>query len=186
MGGAVFLDRDGVLIANRYNYVRAWEEVHFLPGALRAAAGIVEMDLPIVIVTNQSAVGRGLIAPKEVEHIHAQMIAAMQGRGVPVAGVYFCPHHPDAGCACRKPEAGLLLQAANDLDLDLSKSFMIGDALTDVLAGQRAGARSILLMTGRGAMQLSGPRPAPLAPFDVARDLAEAVDLIKQTVADGA
>ncbi|HUS15776.1 MAG TPA: HAD-IIIA family hydrolase, partial [Chloroflexia bacterium] len=149
------MDRDGVIIENRADYVKSLDEVHFIPGVFAALAGAARLNCRLVIVTNQSAIGRGLIDMAMAGRINdfvAQRVAAAGGR---VDGVYVCPHRPDAGCDCRKPEPGMLLQAAAELGIHLAASVMIGDALSDVQAGQRAGVRgTILVRTGRGQGQL--------------------------------
>ncbi len=151
---ALFLDRDGVIIENRADYVRTWEDVVFYPRALEALRLLRDAPYAIVIVTNQSAVGRGIITLEEAESINRRVAAHIRAHGGRVDGLYMCPHAPSEGCACRKPQPGMLLQAARDLHLDLARSWMVGDALTDVQAGQAAGvAQTVLLRTGRGMAQ---------------------------------
>ncbi len=183
---AVFLDRDGVIIENRAHYVRSWSDVRFFPRALEALRRLAALPYAVVIVTNQSAVGRGIITRAQAEAINARVAAHIRARGGRVDAAYLCPHAPQDGCACRKPQPGMLLQAARDLHLDLSRSWMVGDALTDIQAGQAAGtARSVLVRTGRGAAQLSLPQAARLPPFLVADDLLSALALLDAPSAGG-
>ena len=157
---AIFLDRDGVLIENRSDYVRGWSQVTIIPEAFHALAFTPAKNYKIVIVTNQSAIGRGLVQLENAEEINRRLVNLIHHHGGQVDGLYMCPHKPDDGCFCRKPSPGLLLQAAKDLSVDLQRSWMIGDAWSDVQAGQRAGVRhTILLKTGRGAEQLLQPCP---------------------------
>jgi histidinol-phosphate phosphatase family protein len=152
---AIFLDRDGVLIENRSDYVRGWSQVKIIPEAIRALSLEPIKKYKVVIVTNQSAIGRGLILLKTAQEINQQLINLIRDHGGQIDGVYMCPHQPEDGCSCRKPLPGLLLQAAKDLSLDLQRSWMIGDAWSDVQAGEAAGMRgTILLKTGRGSEQL--------------------------------
>jgi D-glycero-D-manno-heptose 1,7-bisphosphate phosphatase len=152
---SIFLDRDGVLIENRSDYVRDWSEVEIIPEAVRALSLAPIKKYRVVIVTNQSAVGRGLILLKTAQEINQRLISLIHNHGGQIDGVYMCPHKPEDGCSCRKPLPGLLLQAAKDLSLDLQRSWMIGDAWSDVQAGKAAGVRgTILLRTGRGTEQL--------------------------------
>ena len=152
---SIFLDRDGVLIENRSDYVRDWSQVKIIPEAVRALSLALIKKYKVVIVTNQSAVGRGLILLKTAEEINQRLINLIRDEGGQIDGVYMCPHKPEDGCSCRKPLPGLLLQAAKDLSLDLKRSWMIGDAWSDVQAGETAGLRgTILLRTGRGTEQL--------------------------------
>jgi D-glycero-D-manno-heptose 1,7-bisphosphate phosphatase len=159
MHPAIFLDRDGVLIENRPDYVRDWSQVRVFPEAVHALSLPQLKKYKIVIVTNQSAVGRGLISLTTAHEINQRLIDLIREHGGQIAGIYMCPHKPEDGCSCRKPLPGLLLQAANDLSLDLQRSWMIGDAWSDVQAGTAAGIRrTILLKTGRGMQQLQQAR----------------------------
>ena len=179
MEPAVFLDRDGVIIENRDDYVRSWSDVEFFPAALAALQSFSSSPYRIILVTNQSAVGRGLITLAQAEHLNWRIIAAVKKHGGRVDGAFMCPHAPQARCDCRKPRPGLLLQAAEALSLDLSRSFMIGDALSDLQAGRAAGVREAMLVrTGRGLQQASLPEAALLQPFRVFDSLAEALDHI--------
>lgn len=173
---ALFLDRDGVIIENRAEYIRSWEDVHFLPGALQALSRARSAPFRIVIVTNQSAVGRGLVDPLVADDINARLVAAIRAAGGRVDGLYMCPHAPEQDCDCRKPKPGLLLQAATDLNLDLGASALIGDALTDILAARAAGVGEVeLVLTGRGREQVESAEADSLQPFRVYPDLAHAL-----------
>jgi D-glycero-D-manno-heptose 1,7-bisphosphate phosphatase len=177
MQPAVFLDRDGVIIENRENYVRSWEDVSFLPQALQALALASLTQFKIVIVTNQSAVGRGIISIDQALDINHKVVLEIERYGGRIDGVFMCPHAPQAGCDCRKPKPGLLFQAAEALLLDLKKSIMVGDALTDLAAGQAAGIPTrVLVLTGRGASQAHLPEVKDLEPFFTCRTLADAMD----------
>lgn len=150
---AIFFDRDGVIIENRANYVRSWGDVSFIPGALAALARLASTGFAVVIVTNQAGVGHGLIPRAVAETINDGVRAEIVRSGGRVDGLYLCPHIDADHCDCRKPRPGMLLRAARDLGLDLSRSWLIGDALTDLQAGEAAGVRSLLVFTGRGAEQ---------------------------------
>jgi D-glycero-D-manno-heptose 1,7-bisphosphate phosphatase len=182
MEPAIFLDRDGVLIENKPDYVRDWSDVTFFPEAIRALSFPAIRNYKVVIVTNQSAVGRGLISLKIAEEINNRIVKVIRDRGGQVDAFYMCPHEPAAGCSCRKPKPGLLLQAANDLSLDLQRSWMIGDAWSDLLAGQSAGVRqSILLRTGRGAEQALQSRPENITSYLIFDNLLQAIAVIFAT-----
>lgn len=177
---AIFLDRDGVIIENRSDYVRSWADVEIFPQAIDALVALCDSPYRIVLVTNQSAVGRGIITRETAEGINDRLLAVIQEAGGRVDAVFMCPHGPDDGCDCRKPLPGLLLRAAVELDIDLSRSLMIGDALTDIQAGQAAGVVSVLLRTGRGRDQEQLPAVATLSPFPIFDTLADALNsLIK-------
>ncbi|MCC6188282.1 MAG: HAD-IIIA family hydrolase [Anaerolineales bacterium] len=173
---AIFLDRDGVIIENRADYVKTQQEIVFIPGALAALAlAAREPGYRLVVVTNQSAIGRGVLSPLMAEAINdyvRQQVVAAGGR---LDGLYVCPHAPGAGCACRKPEPGMLLQAAEALGLDLPASVMIGDSLSDIQAGRAAGTRTLLVRTGLGAYFEPRLAEAGLSSVPVLADLAAAL-----------
>jgi D-glycero-D-manno-heptose 1,7-bisphosphate phosphatase len=175
---AIFLDRDGVINENRADYVKSWSEAEFLPGVFGALRRLAQADLAIVLITNQSAVGRGIISHKEAVQINRRIVGTIRAQGGRVDGAYLCPHHPDENCACRKPRPGLLLQAADELDLDLGRSYFIGDAVTDMQAADAAGVKGILVLTGRGQEQVSRASLEDSLPWPVAADLGAAVDHI--------
>jgi D-glycero-D-manno-heptose 1,7-bisphosphate phosphatase len=157
---SIFLDRDGVLIENRSDYVRDWSQVKMIPEAIRALSLAPLKKYKVVIVTNQSAIGRGLMLLETAQEINQRLVNLIHEQGGQIAAVYMCPHKPEDSCSCRKPLPGLLQQAASDLSLDLQRSWMIGDAWSDVQAGVAAGMRgTVLLKTGRGTEQLLQARP---------------------------
>ena len=179
MNPAIFLDRDGVLIENRSDYVRDWSQVKIIPEAIHALSLATARHYKIVIVTNQSAVGRGFILQAHAEEINRRLVNLIHLHGGQVEGVYMCPHKPDNDCFCRKPRPGLLLQAARELALDLQRSWMIGDAWSDLQAGQRAGVRhTVLVRTGRGHEQLLQPCPEELVGHLIFDNLPMAFDAI--------
>jgi len=176
---AVFLDRDGVLIENRSDYVRDWSHVSIYSKTFSALARLHQTGYKIVIVTNQSAVGRGLISLQNAAEINRKLVHTIRENGGEIDGVYMCPHTPEDECECRKPKPGLLLQAAEELSLDLSRSWMIGDAWSDVLAGQAAGLHGMILVkTGRGGEELLQTQPKDLRSFLVFEGLSDAVHAI--------
>jgi D-glycero-D-manno-heptose 1,7-bisphosphate phosphatase len=173
---AIFLDRDGVLIENVDTYVRSWSDVRIYSSALAALALLKERPHRVVIVTNQSAVGRDLISLTEAEAINARLVEAISAAGGRVDGVFMCPHAPQEDCLCRKPRPGLLRQAQTALDLDLAGSILIGDALEDIIAARAAGVgRSALVRTGRGAAHEAEVSRLSLPGVSIHDDLAEAL-----------
>ena len=175
---AIFLDRDGVLIENVDTYVRTWADVEFLPGVFEALRRLRGGPFATVLVTNQSAVGRGIMSAEAALAINGRIVAEIQGQGGRLDGAYLCLHSPDDGCDCRKPAPGLILQARTELDLDLAGSYLIGDALTDMQAAEAAGVRGILVRTGRGAAQERLLDPLDPPRCSIVPDLTAAVDLI--------
>ncbi|MBL1128020.1 MAG: HAD family hydrolase [Chloroflexi bacterium] len=176
MHPALFLDRDGVIIENRARYVRRWEDVEFFPQALAALAQIRHTPYKVIVVTNQSAVGRGLITMETAVALNDRIMDVVRQHNGRVDASYICPDTPGQETGCRKPLPGMLQQAAQEHQIDLSQSIMIGDALTDVQAGRAAGVRiSALLHTGRGQAQAAKPEAQALAPFPIYADLQTAV-----------
>jgi D-glycero-D-manno-heptose 1,7-bisphosphate phosphatase len=179
MNPAIFLDRDGVIIENVETYIRRWEEAVFIASSLASLKKLSLSSYKIVIVTNQSAVGRGIISLAQAEEINQKLIAGIVLAGGRVDGLFMCPHSPTDECDCRKPLPGLILKAADAFSLDLKHSIMIGDALTDIQSGQAAGIpTNILVKTGRGAAQLLLASASWLPPFSICADLASAVESI--------
>ncbi len=152
---AIFLDRDGVICENRPDHVKSWAEFHFLPGVKDSLVVLSQLGLPIIVVTNQAVINRGIISAAVVEEIHQRMVAEITAHGGRIDRVIYCPHLPDEQCLCRKPEPGMLLQVAQEMNLDLTHSYLVGDAASDILAGQRAGCQTFLVLTGRGREQLA-------------------------------
>jgi len=152
MNKAVFLDRDGVI--NRKaapgSYITSWESFEFLPEVAEAVALINEAGYQAIVVTNQRCVAKGLVTTTDLDAIHQRMCAELARLGATIDAVYYCPHEIEAGCACRKPAPGLLLSAARDCDIDLARSWMIGDSEIDAASGKAAGCSTIRLMDGRG------------------------------------
>ena len=153
---AVFLDRDGTII-EEVNYLASPEQVRLIPGAADAVRAFNEAGVLVVVVTNQAGVARGYFPESRVAEVHEHLSALLAEHGAHIDAYYHCPHHPTEGvgeyrvaCDCRKPKPGLLLTAARELDIDLSRSWMIGDKACDAEAGAAAGCRTLLVRTGHG------------------------------------
>jgi histidinol-phosphate phosphatase family protein len=160
---AVFLDRDGTLIRET-GYLSDPQDLELLPGVARALRNLTEAGYPLIVVSNQSGVGRGMFPASRVHAVMGRLRERLREHGVELTAIRFCPHRPEDGCACRKPRAGLLELAAEDLDVSLRDSVTIGDKLIDVAAGRRAGGRGVLVRTGygreaEGRIGIDGPPP---------------------------
>jgi histidinol-phosphate phosphatase family protein len=140
---AIFIDRDGVINYNRKDYVKSWSEFKFIPGAIEAIKKINDAGYLLIIITNQSPIGRKIIDKKTLDNIHLLMLTELSAAGARVDAIYFCPHHPDDNCECRKPKPGLILKAAKDYNIDLGASWMIGDSDSDLKAGHTAGCKTV-------------------------------------------
>lgn len=185
---AVFLDRDGVLIEDVHLLVCA-EQVRLAQGAAAAVSALKRAGYEVIVVTNQAVVARGLAKESDVDRVHERVQELLvQAGGVPVDAFYYCPHHPNAtlpqyrvACECRKPRPGLLLRAARERHVDLRRSYVVGDRMTDIAAGCRAGCSTILILSGRhSAAPIETPDPVEptCRPGDVCTSLAEAAELI--------
>ena len=188
---AVFLDRDGT-INEEVNYLGSVEQLQFIEGAEVAIARLNEAALKVIVITNQAGVARGYFAPDAVERIHSTMKERLEARRAHVNAFYYCPHHPTAGvgpykveCDCRKPKPGMLHRAAQDLDIDLSHSFVVGDNVSDLEAGQAAGCRLVLVRTGYGRETEAKLAGASVKPDFVAANLLEASSWILQQATCG-
>ena len=176
---AIFLDRDGVICQNRPDHVKSWNEFRFLPGAKNSLAALSRLDLPIIVITNQAIVGRGMVPVRVVDDIHRRMVAGVEAHGGRIDRVVYCPHRPEDHCDCRKPESGMLLQVAEEMGIDLSRSYLVGDAVTDLVAGQQVGCQLYLVLTGRGPQQLAACRRS-VGSFSVTSNLTDAAARIVQ------
>lgn len=173
------LDRDGVVNADSEAFVKSPDEWLPLPGALDAIARLYQAGWRVYIATNQSGVARGLFDVATLQAIHEKMRSALAVLGAELEGIVFCPHGPDDGCACRKPQPGLYLQVAEHSGQSLHGVPIIGDSLRDLEAARAVGARPILVRTGKGARTLA--EHPELADGEVYDDLAAAVDALLQS-----
>lgn len=156
-GPAIFIDRDGVINCRRPgDYVLNWPQFAFVPGIRAALKQLASLGLPMIVISNQAAVGKGLLDPAGLEEITTQMYEKLLADGAPLTAAYYCLHRADENCDCRKPKPGLLLSAAKDFNIDLSRSIFIGDSETDVQAARAAGCRPVLFGTGLEATAGSG------------------------------
>ena len=176
---AVFLDRDGTLI-EEIGYLNDLSRLKLFPYSIDAVRLLNRAGFQIVVVTNQAGIARGIVSESFVHQAHQHIDALMRAGGARIDAFYYCPHHPDGvvdgfnvACTCRKPSPGLWQRAAQDLDLDLSRSFSVGDRRLDAEAGQAAGTTTVLVKTGHGAAE-----PATDASTPVVSDLAAAAAYI--------
>ncbi len=174
---AVFLDRDDTLIRDT-GYLSDPDGIEILPGAVEGLRLLNEAGIPAIVVTNQSAIARGLLDEKTLHVIHARLLKMLRARGVRIDALYYCPHHPQGSveqyrvaCSCRKPEPGMLLDAARDFSLDLRRCCLVGDKAEDILAIHRVGGTGILIRTEREVRVEPGPEYT-------ASDLRDAVEWI--------
>ncbi|MBE9527601.1 MAG: HAD family hydrolase [Proteobacteria bacterium] len=171
---AVFLDRDGTINVDT-GYMSDPEALELLPGA---AAAIKELNLkriPVVVVSNQSAVARGYATEEQVESVNARLIELLDAEDAYLDALYFCAHHPDDGCVCRKPAPGLIDSASEKHSIDTARSYVVGDKRSDMELARAVGATAVMVMTGLGEVEL---KRSEKAPDFAAADLGKAVKWI--------
>lgn len=183
---AIFLDRDGVICENRADHVKSWNEFRFLPGALSGLTLLSGSDFAKVVITNQAIINRGTVSTHAVNDIHTRMLSEVRRTGGRIDRVYTCPHRPEENCTCRKPKPGMLFRAAAEMGIDLSRSYLIGDATTDMQAGLAAGCTCFMVLTGRGMKQSASAISRTDVSFRFARDLQHAAEMILYLEAFGA
>ena len=170
----VVLDRDGTII-EEVSYLSHPEQIALIPGVGKALRDLRAMGFGLVVITNQSAVGRGFFDETQLARIHGCLLEMLSAEKINLDGLYFCPHTPEDRCLCRKPQTGLIQKASQDLGFDLSSSIVIGDKLSDIEMGRRVRALTILVRTGYGA-QIAAEQRVP-ADY-IVDDLAAAVEVI--------
>ena len=184
MKPAVFLDRDGTINVD-VGYLSHPDQLTLLPHAIKGLRLLSDNDLLLVIVTNQSGVARGLIPPERLPVIEKAFLDIMHDNDISIAGYYACPHYPEAKlpeyrceCECRKPAPGLLLQAARELNIDVQRSYVVGDKASDVQLAHNAGATGLLVLTGEGRKYQQAYPPEYSPPHAICRNLYEAAEWI--------
>lgn len=185
MRPGVFLDRDGT-INEQMGYINHISRFHLLPNVGKAVKLLNDKNIPVVVVSNQSGLARGYFPPELLIDVHNRMEELLAVEGAHIDGIYICPHRPDAelsayrrDCDCRKPKTGLFTKAAAELDIDLTRSYVVGDRWSDVQAALNCGATSVLVLTGygRGELAYIGPKQE-VQPHWVTDDLLSAVQKI--------
>jgi D-glycero-D-manno-heptose 1,7-bisphosphate phosphatase len=151
----IFLDRDGVINEDSDDFIKSPEEWQAITNSLQAIALLTQNEFKIIVITNQSGLARGLFDLTTLNQIHAKMHDEVIKQGGLITAVYYCPHNSDDNCQCRKPKAGLLLQAAQDFNIDLTQTILIGDSYRDIQAAQAVKAQAYLVKTGKGERTLA-------------------------------
>jgi D-glycero-D-manno-heptose 1,7-bisphosphate phosphatase len=175
----VFLDRDGVINRNSPEFIKSWTEFEFLPGSLDAMRSMTKMGFDLVLITNQSGIGRGLFSLATLTEMHTRMGRAVAARGGRILDIFHCPHAPEVGCSCRKPKPGMLYEARRRHGIDLSSAIMVGDSARDMECARSAGCKTCILVrsgdyrSARKAMTASG-----LVADYIADDLMQAAQWI--------
>jgi heptosyltransferase II len=177
-GVTVFLDRDGTVNRDT-GYITSPQELDLLSGVVEAVARLNRAGAKVVLVTNQSAIARGFITVDQLQTIHAVLLSRLEAGGARLDAVYYCPHHPNDGCRCRKPQPAMIHRAAADLALDLSRAYVIGDQPRDIELARQVGARAVLVLSGQTIRAaVHDMEPSGIAPDFVAEALGDAVEWI--------
>lgn len=173
----IILDRDGVINQDSSEYIKSPAEWIAIPGSLEAITALNRAGHTVVVATNQSGLARGLFTENDLKAIHNKMLQELAVVGGHLDGIFYCPHHPDDGCECRKPKAGLLLQIAQKLQLTqgFQDAYMIGDSERDILCAKAVNCKAIFVKTGKGIQELSTQKGTDVPIFE---DLAAAVRAI--------
>ena len=174
----IFVDRDGVINEDLIgDYIKHWKDFRFIPGSLEALQKLAEHGYDIVIISNQAGIGDGVFTETALNELTKKMMDELKKSLVPIKAVYYCLHGKEAGCDCRKPKTGLFVRAARDIYFDPSKTFFIGDKVTDIEAGKKFGLKTLFVLTGHGSSdqpKLTGE----LIPEKVFPSLKEAADYV--------
>ena len=185
MNKAVFIDRDGVITHDPPHYAHRIDQLKLIQKSAEAIRLLNKTGFKVVVVSNQSGVARGYYQEKDVEIFNGAMEKELEARGAYIDAIYYCPHYPKAeigayriDCDCRKPKPGMLKRAEKDLDLDLKRSFLVGDKISDIEAGYRAGCKTILVLTGHGNDEVKKNANMNIKPNYISKDLYTASQII--------
>ncbi|MGV8074299.1 MAG: D-glycero-alpha-D-manno-heptose-1,7-bisphosphate 7-phosphatase [Syntrophobacteraceae bacterium] len=141
----IFLDRDGIINVDRPDYIKHWREFQFYPDALESLRWLSDHGINVILISNQSALNRGITEWEDFWNLHNCMVQAIRNAGGDILAAFYCPHRPDENCSCRKPAPGMILAASRLYRIDLERTYLVGDRITDVEAAKRAGCKAVLL-----------------------------------------
>ena len=182
LSNVVFLDRDGVINRDSPDFVKSRDEFEFIPGSLSALSRLNENGFDTIVITNQSAVNRGIISLATLEDMHRMLRTTIRQQGGQIRDIFFCPHRPDEGCSCRKPKPGMIRQACERYAIDLHTAVMVGDSKKDIECGRNAGCgATVLVRTGNGLETEKALNARQIAVDFVADNLQAAIDWIVDT-----
>jgi D-glycero-D-manno-heptose 1,7-bisphosphate phosphatase len=181
----LFIDRDGTVNVENH-FIKDPEELQLIPGSADAIREARSLGFKVIVVSNQSGIARGFMTDGDVQRVNDRLVSLLEAEDAAVDDIYYCPHYPENGtsCACRKPEPGMFLQARDKHDIDFKRSFMIGDRLSDMEAGRRIGATTILVLTGYGETLKGSWEKRPDVIDHIARSLDDSMPFIKQVISE--
>ena len=185
---ALFLDRDGT-INEEVDFLTNPDHLHLFPGVPDALRDAIKAGFKLFIITNQSGIARGLLTEHRLNEIHTALLRRLNAEQITIDRIYYCPHHPDFGeppyrkdCSCRKPKPGMIEEAARTFDLDLQRSFIIGDRMIDIQTGNNIGIPSLLVLTGYGKEEWELCKQHHATISFVAKDLPDAIRHIRSSI----
>ncbi|PIQ42764.1 MAG: D-glycero-beta-D-manno-heptose-1,7-bisphosphate 7-phosphatase [Gammaproteobacteria bacterium CG11_big_fil_rev_8_21_14_0_20_46_22] len=174
----VILDRDGVINEDSDDHIRHHDAFHPIAGSLEAIVKLNQAGFSVAVATNQSGISRGYFTHEDLHAMHDKLTALLEKLGGKIDGIYYCPHHPDDDCHCRKPKPGLIDDIASDFpEANLAKTFLVGDSWRDIEAGKARGLKTLLVLTGKGSIALEKHKHE-LGDTSVVKDLAHACEII--------
>lgn len=174
---AVFFDRDGV-INQEIGYLDSPAKVKIIPGVEKAIKFLNENNFKVVVITNQSGIARGYFSENTLNEINDFIESELAKEHAKIDAIYYCPHHPDDNCQCRKPKIGMIKKAEIELDIDLARSYLIGDKITDIETGVKAKLKNILLLTGYGKEEKEKLKDLDIEVDYIAQDSLSAIEWI--------
>ncbi|MDR3071753.1 MAG: HAD family hydrolase [Endomicrobium sp.] len=174
---AVFLDRDGTVIFDK-NYLSSPKQVKLYSFAAQSISKLRAAGFKIIIVTNQSGISRGLFTEKDLEKINKRFISLLKAAGSRIDGLYYCPHIDSDDCCCRKPKIGMILQSVKDFNIDIAKSYTIGDSVRDYMLGFNMGGKGVLVLTGHGKEQKNEVVKQKIKPAAICKTLRQAANFV--------
>lgn len=177
----IFIDRDGVINRDpggwtKYSYVTKWEEFFFIDGSIEALKKLKDTGYKICLISNQGGISKEYFSRGDLDRINERMLSEIEKGGGKIDELYYCPHHDDDNCECRKPKTGMIEKAIRGTEIDLKNTFIIGDSLRDVEAGRRMGMKTIFVLSGK--TPLAKTKDWPIQPDSIKKDLLEAVEWI--------
>ncbi len=177
----LFLDRDGTINVEK-NFIKDPVDLELIPGAATVIREARRMNLKTIIVSNQSGVARGIMTEDDVENVNARLLGMLNDEGAVIDAIYYCPHYPsnDNECSCRKPNTGMFEKAVREHNINLNQSIMVGDRMSDIEAGNRIGAATVLVMTGYGSTLLANRDKKPEGVDIVVSSLYDSMSFIEQ------
>jgi len=180
MDKAIFLDKDGTLVYDS-GYVHKVEDFRLLPSVIEGLK-ILSKDFTFIVITNQSGIGRGIYTVDDTEKFNKKLVSELNKEGISIKKIYYCPHIPDKLCECRKPGTKHIMQAVKELNLDIQKSWVIGDHPSDIIMGINSGCKNVYLLTGHGKKHIDNLKKDNIKPNFVAEKFIEAAEFIMNNI----